>query len=108
MISGFSGPPPVGGRENLASVQSDIATLKTDIAEKKKQIEKATSGQYRMQLKAELDEMLKTMVALEAKRQAMAEAQEKQKEGSSTEQSSKIGTKNFGTSTPFGSRAMWV
>ncbi|WP_018896435.1 hypothetical protein [Rhizobium sp. 2MFCol3.1] len=107
MISGFSGPPAVGGRDNLASVQSDIASLKTDIAEKKKQIEKATSGQYRMQLKAELDEMLKTMVALEAKRQAMAEAQQKQKDVSS-EQPSKIGTKNFGTSTPFGARSMWV
>jgi|GEM_PF-3919141 hypothetical protein len=107
MISGFSGPPPVGGRENVASVQSDIASLKTDIAEKKKQIEKATSGQYRMELKAELDEMLKTLVALEAKRQAMAEAQEKQKQTTSDEPS-KIGTKNFGTSTPFGARSMWV
>jgi len=107
MVSGVSAPPPIGARESLATIQSDIAMLKSDITQKKKEIEAAHSGQQKMKLKAELEEMQRKLLALEAKRQAMADSEAKKKDVDSTS-SSKIGTRNFDASTPFGSRVMWA
>jgi len=106
MVSGVSAPPPIGARESLATIQSDIAMLKSDITQKKKEIEAAHSGQQKMKLKAELEEMQRKLLALEAKRQA-ADSEAKKKDVDSTS-SSKIGTRNFDASTPFGSRVMWA